>query len=419
MFDGDVLASDGPCVSLGDGPVPSADDLQPLVKRVRDARIVLFAEAFHLRGQELELRNNLFFALVEQGFSAIAIESGLIESHIVHDYVKGGQGELAAAVRHGISWGFDVHPANLDLVARMRSYNDGRGNAPINFYGFDVSGMLSSTQPHFSYAGLTKKLAAFLEAMDETDAPEIARALGGLASLEFHPRRRQGAIYYPDISQAERDRCTAVIARANRWLDAHPDLCPTDAAAADRAWARRTGVALQQLDAWMRTIPLGYAPDPDPEAPFEYNDAFAEGSDVRDRAMADNIGWILDREGPDARLMVFASRYHLNTAPSHVARWGREGRGFTQASAGHYLRQRFGTEIVAIGDLIAVEDSGGHALDTRLEEAAPPPFLIDLKHVPPGGWPDAVQRVGGDLHSLEFRPRDAFDLLVHLGRAED
>ena len=45
-------------------------------------------------------------------FTAIALESGIVEGRIVHDFVRGGDGELDSVLAQGITWTFDELPQN-------------------------------------------------------------------------------------------------------------------------------------------------------------------------------------------------------------------------------------------------------------------------------------------------------------------
>jgi erythromycin esterase len=66
--------------------------------------------------------------------------------------------------------------------------------------------------------------------------------------------------------------------------------------------------------------------------------SFSAGSALRDRAMAENIRWILDREGPDAKMVVWAHNGHVEAEQQE-----RNG------SMGSHLRRMFGGDMVVFG----------------------------------------------------------------------
>jgi len=58
---------------------------------IGDASIVALSEAVHGVAEPLRFRNGLLEYLAwEKGFSAIAIESGVLEGRTIDDYVQGG-----------------------------------------------------------------------------------------------------------------------------------------------------------------------------------------------------------------------------------------------------------------------------------------------------------------------------------------
>jgi erythromycin esterase len=73
------------------------------------AKIVGLSEGQHAAAEPLEFRNRLFKYFVENlGFGAIAIESGIVESRVLNDYVTEGKAELDTVLKQGFSTGFDT-----------------------------------------------------------------------------------------------------------------------------------------------------------------------------------------------------------------------------------------------------------------------------------------------------------------------
>src|ERR1041384_4851663 len=73
----------------------SQADLEPFRKIAGNARAVAVGEAFHGTAEGLAFRNRLFRYLVDNlGFRVIAIESGITEGRVVHDYIAGSSGDI-------------------------------------------------------------------------------------------------------------------------------------------------------------------------------------------------------------------------------------------------------------------------------------------------------------------------------------
>lgn len=103
-------------------------------------RLLALGEPTHGEDTLLEVRNELFYELVEhEGYRRIAIESDCLLGLIVDDYVTGADGSLDEAMAQGFSHGFGSSAANRELVRWMHEYNDDRpGTEQLRFDGFDA-----------------------------------------------------------------------------------------------------------------------------------------------------------------------------------------------------------------------------------------------------------------------------------------
>ncbi len=184
---------------------------------IASATVVAVTEGTHGAAEPLEFRNRLLQYLVEKhGFTAIAIESGLVEGRTVHDYVRGGAGDLSTVLSRGITWSFDELPVNRSLVSWLRQYNaDARHARKINFYGFDVPG--SPGNPYVNRGpdtALTEALQ-YLMRVDRTAAANFQRRLERLIkNIRFDPALTPEGPTYERLAQAERDALTAGLGRA-------------------------------------------------------------------------------------------------------------------------------------------------------------------------------------------------------------
>ncbi|MEU3723326.1 erythromycin esterase family protein [Streptomyces sp. NPDC031705] len=101
-------------------------------------RLLALGEPTHGEETLLELRNELFRQLVEEGYRTIAIESDCMGGLVVDDHVTSGAGALDEVTEHGISHGWGTSAANRELVRWMRAHNDGRPeDERLRFAGFD------------------------------------------------------------------------------------------------------------------------------------------------------------------------------------------------------------------------------------------------------------------------------------------
>jgi len=141
-------------------PLESANDLDPLLERIGDARYVLLGEASHGTSEYYTWRAELSRRLIrEKGFSFIAVEGDWPDCYCVNRYVKSypTSGANAFEVLHA----FDRWPtwmwANreiVDLAEWMRRYNDQRrvpDERKVGFYGLDVYSLWDSMRVVVDY----------------------------------------------------------------------------------------------------------------------------------------------------------------------------------------------------------------------------------------------------------------------------
>src|SRR4051812_10006625 len=82
-------------------PLTGPDDLDPLVERIGDARVVLLGEASHGTSEYYRWRTRISQRLIgEKGFTFIAVEGDWPDCYRVNRFVKGlaGAGDSAADV---------------------------------------------------------------------------------------------------------------------------------------------------------------------------------------------------------------------------------------------------------------------------------------------------------------------------------
>jgi erythromycin esterase len=411
-------------------PGPPWDDLAPLGRVLGDAKVVALGEAVHCGAEPLEFRNRLFQYLVcELGFTAIAIESGLVEGRTVHDYVRGGPGELSDILARGIGWTFDKLPQNAALIQWMHKYNaEVQYSRKINFYGFDVPGSPGNADARRGVDTALTEILHYLHRVDRTAASSIqARLTPLLAKLHFALEGSGTGAGYQELSQTMRDALTAEIADLLVLIERCEAKYTAATSPAEYAWAHRTAISARQVDAWLRHIPLGWKRTRSTRAPLSGSEVsfLPSASDVRDRAQADNLEWIVAQEGSEGKVLVFASRYHISAAPVKSTFWRSRGVQYEQEVAGTYLRRRFADRLVTIGNVVGEARTDHHAdpflaprqsIDALAREIRVPLFLLDLRSAPSNvaNWLHREHSLADAGHELSLILDDAFDVLLYI-----
>jgi erythromycin esterase len=399
---------------------------------IGDATVVALSEGAHCASEPLEFRNRLLeYLVLKKGFTAIAIESGIAESQIIHQFVRGHSGDLDAVATQGITWGLERLPQNRALIQWLRQYNTGSSpRRAVNFYGFDVSGCPAHQRDHFGHDPAIEAALLFLSRVDATASRVFRKRFEPFwTNMRFHPRSVIEGPSYETLGQPERDALTAAIADLIVWLERHEGKYVAASASEDYAWAWRAAIGARQIDGWLRQSPAQWLR---PAAQFHADElpSFCfDAMNVRDRAQAENLDWIISRETAEGgKVLVFAARSHLAAASATVS-WRPHRQEHRQESAGTYLRRRLGNRLVTIGNLIgqgevACDDRARHSLgkaseqslDAIVGEVGIPLFLLDLRRAPAqvSRWLDGEHQLAASSQVLKVAVREAFDILFYV-----
>jgi erythromycin esterase len=288
---------------------PSAplEDLDFLADVVGNARIVGVGESAHGIHEFYLARHRILRFLVEKlGFRAYVLESGWCEGVAVNEWVHGGMGNLADLQRSGFTYGMGACKEMTAQLEWMRAYNRGGGRG-VDFSGMDMIATLATPEP-----GLRPALAY----LDRTDSPaaeyfrrEVIPLVERFASDEPDMAR------YLAIPAADRDRLTALVTDIALLFDDRRIQYISATSLEDYTIARQHVALVKQFDDFIRHFPT--TPQADDVHPF------ADGR-MRDRYMAENVAWILEHLGSDARVVVAAHNGHLQRQPMRVFMEGRE-----------------------------------------------------------------------------------------------
>jgi erythromycin esterase-like protein len=300
-------------------PLRALDDLNPLLDRVGDARIVMLGEASHGTSQYYRWRADLTRRLVEEkGFSFVAVEGDWPDCFEVNRCVKHRAGAEVDPRR--VLDGFERWPtwmwANeevVDFTRWLRVHNGGRSESDlVGFYGLDVYSLWDSMRELLGY-------------LREHEPQHVEQAVAAYRC--FEPYAEDPHSY----------------ARATRFA---PATCePQVVELLSRLCAERGA----RVDGG------------DPEARFaaEENAAVATGAEryyramvrggpdswnVRDTHMADTLDRLLDLHGAGAKAVVWEHNTHIGDA--RATRMAAAG----MVNLGQLGRERHGTyDVVLVG----------------------------------------------------------------------
>jgi len=155
-------------------PLRDDGDLDPLLERIGDARVVLLGEASHGTHEFYAWRDRITRRLVrEKGFHFIAVEGDWPDCYLVNRWVKGvSRDPSARAMLHAFerwpTWMWANEEAT-HLAEWLREHNDTRSAGErVGFYGLDVYSLWDSMDV----------VTHYLEKVDPQAAARARRAYG-------------------------------------------------------------------------------------------------------------------------------------------------------------------------------------------------------------------------------------------------
>ena len=378
-------------------PTESRADLAAFTTITGTARIIGLGEATHGSHEFFTMKDRLFRHLVQDaGVTAFAIEATMPEAFAIDTYVRTGVGNPAVLLSHLYFWTWNTQEV-ADLIAWLRQWNQQHPDKQVGFYGFDMQ------YPGVAIDSVTSYVARAM--------PSLSDAINADYACIASYRNDTRGIFAKKYGPSSPD-CGADTDAAYRRLTEHRSELTAGSSDRDFELALRMARVVVQWETLSRSTSAGA---------------------VRDEAMAENVEWLLDREGPGGRLVLWAHDYHISR---NIRTMGAE------------LDHRYGSDYLPVGfafgsgGLNAVEGLGAGAFGFLKPFNAPAPvtdsyeavfdrvdapdFYLDLRHAPaePHAWlqgPHQFRAIGSvyfpqtpDVHFSITSLTAQYDVLIFI-----
>jgi len=337
-------------------PESGWEDLRRMESTIGNARIVAMGEATHGTREFFQLKHRMLEFLVEKkGFTVFGIEANWPESLAINDYVLNGTGDATEALDSLYFWTWNTDEV-LDMIRWMRKYNqDPKHTNKVKFFGFDMQ------VAHVA----VRNAERYLEKVDPGEAKVASTVLAPLSDAD---RERESASKSRYFWQKTGEMIESLL----EWLELRKKVYVEASSLKEWTLARHNLEIVRQA--------------------VEMHSVDRSGNfSPRDQAMAANVEWILDQEGPESKIMLWAHNGHVSTAPL--------GDG---ESMGTVLRKTYGEKMVVCGfsfdqgSFQALQRGKGlrqftvgpaipGSLDAALAAAGIPLFAVDLRAAPSSG----------------------------------
>lgn len=394
-------------------PVAPLTDLVPLTPMIGSAHVVGLGESTHGTSEFQRAKHRMFRFLVQQhGFTHLAVEGSASDAAAINHYVLTGEGDPAKLLSGMRFWIVNTQEVR-DLITWMREWN---ATAPperrVQFAGFDFQ------QP----GGAMDSVEAFIARVDPAQSDYVRVRMAC-----FDPFVSRGATFgapmqiYNARLETSRAECALGLREVHQLFVAQASLYR--AASSDSAFinALHHVRLVQQWESMATNFSLANT--------FRSNVS-------RDSSMAENVMWIRERAGPDAKMVVWAHNDHVGRMPNTM---------------GRHLGREYGSDYVAMaftfGDGVfnAVNASSGVLdpfrpapvpatwMEHTLSQTGKPLLLFDARQLASGGAAAAALRnfvtmrsVGSTYNassmtafSRRYQLPSYFDLLYYVQTARE
>jgi erythromycin esterase len=279
------------------------DDLEPLKAWIGDAHVVFMGEATHGTREFFQFKHRMLEFLVEKmGFNIFAIEAYWPETLAVNEYVLTGKGDPVQALERLRFWIWDTEEV-LALVQWMRTYNaDPKHKVKVQFQGFDMQSAPIAVQ----------EVEAFLTKADPALLKQVEKSLVPLSG-EYE------VMHYMDRPEAVRQAAEAALGALEKALVDHK--AAQIKHSSEQAWVVAQHAAHIAAQAERQLV--------------------HPTSDYRDECMAENLLWIKQTGGKDAKVMAWAHNGHVAMARPE----GYVSDGSPKVSMGALLKKALGSDL--------------------------------------------------------------------------
>jgi erythromycin esterase len=317
-------------------PTASLNDLAPLTQMVGNAHVVGMGEDTHGTRQFFQMKHRILEYLVTQlGFTYFAIEATTPESDDMNRYVLTGAGDPHVLLSNLYFWTWNTQEV-FDMIQWMRQWN---ASAPVSkqvrFLGFDMQ-----------YPGAAiDSVTAFIARVDPGKSSDVGAAYACITPYrDVKGTFRTDPTLYGGLSAPTKAACASSLKSIYDIMNAGSATYTTATSPSEFQHALHAARLVQQFEM------------------METNSS--AGPQARDRAMAENVQWIRDQAGPDARIALWAHNAHINAVPGAM---------------GGYLHTAYGADYMPLG--FAFGSGGFNAVGSSglgpLQTAVIPPTSIE------------------------------------------
>lgn len=275
-------------------------DLQPLKKILKDVRVVGLGENTHGTREFFQVKHRLLEFLVrEMNFTAFALEGGYGSCEPINNYVLYGKGDLTSVLtaQGYVVWDMEEFAT---MIEWMHTYNQSvPDDKKVSFYGIDIM----YNEP------AREKVLAYLQKY----SAQIALAADSL----FHFLSSQEKQWSKEKDKNLLTNARLKLQQLITYLTEHQQTLTTASSAKEFAQTLKYSQVMEQ---WF----MLHLPDS--------TDTTSTANMKRSQAMGNNLLYLMEKEKPNARFVVWEHNVHIADGHMETA----------EPNLGYMLKKKFG-----------------------------------------------------------------------------
>lgn len=332
-------------------------DLQGLLSRIGDARVVLLGESTHGTEEFYRLRSTISRKLIEEkNFNLIALEADWPDVEGINSYIH-GRAESWEGFHRFPEWMWR-NTAFTDFTKTLRRYNQSERNQPVSIFGLDVYSLHAS-------------LSAVLDFLSKKDPKNLRLAEGARDCLQ--PWQDDPTLYGLAVWNEQIKPCENEVFALLRQL--HSDLAKKSNSEGLFSAAQNARV-VKNAEEYYRVMYQGSV----------------ESWNLRDQHMFDTIQFLLEHHGPSSKIIIWEHNSHIGNALA--TQMGSIG----EHNVGQLCRQKFGKDAYLVGlmtdhgtvaaashwggpmQVISLQPTRADSYETLFHQTGLPHFLLPLRN---------------------------------------
>ena len=305
----------------------SDDELAPILPMLGDARIIGISEGTHEFIEPIQFRNELLkFLIKRKRIHVIALESGLLESKLVNEYVHGTNVSLDSALNHGLECNFGEVNLNRDLLKWVREYNqDSNEDDKISVYGYDIPGCAPNPVTENARSGINYILD-FLKIDSVMYDKYSSRFNPYMPLLHIKDNRESKELHFWDIGSAQWNEIFTILDELESDLESHQSEYIKKVGENEVMWAFVAMKGARQNMDFLRSIG---------NSDYDYS--------PRESGQLENLEWILEKE-EGRNIALFAHIAHI-AKEIHM-----KNGGMSVLMGGEHIAEKYEDDYVVIGN---------------------------------------------------------------------